>query len=406
MGGSMTRDAIEQYAEALRPRYRRETKKGKEAILTEFCKTTGYHRKSAIRLLNRKATSSSGRRRGRPRTYGVNLVHPLSVCWHASGYICSKRLAPFMAEMVRHLEDHGELLLNQEVHDALLTMSASTIDRLLRPQRLQMLRRPHVDMRAVSHLRNKIAVLTFADLRGLATGYMETDLVLHCGMTTEGFYLTTLVAVDIHTGWTECEAVWGKGQSRVGGAVDHIRRRLPFRLIGLHSDNGSEFINQTLYSYCQRHDIAFTRSRAHKRNDQPRVEQKNGSLVRRLVGYGRYHTKAACAKLDEIYELTRLHTNFFQPNMKLLRYERRNAKSVKVYDEPRTPYQRLQMTPAVSPETLASYQAIYEQLNPLQLYRDIEARLAELWRLEAVDPASELAARIRSSREEQGNTHL
>lgn len=402
----MTRDAIEQYAEALRPRYHQQSKQGKAAILTEFCRTTGYHRKSAIRLLNRKQKPPRGRRRGRPRTYGVDLVHPLTVCWHASGYICSKRLAPFMAEMLRHLEDHGELVLTQPMRELLSSMSASTIDRLLRPQRLQRLRRPHVDMRAVSHLRHKVAVLTFADLRGLSTGYLEADLVLHCGMTTEDFYLTTLVAVDIHTGWTECEAVWGKGQSRVGGAVDRIRRRLPFRLCGLHSDNGSEFINQTLYAYCQRHDIAFTRSRAHKRNDQPRVEQKNGNLVRQLVGYGRYNTKAAQEKLNEIYQLTRLHTNFFQPNMKLLGYERRNGKSVKVYDEAQTPYQRLQTSPAVGPDTLASYQAMYEQLNPLQLYRDMEARLLELWRLEAVDPASELAARIRSSREEQGNTDL
>jgi hypothetical protein len=396
----MTRDAIRQYVEALRPRYRRGTKAQKKTILDEFCETTGYHRKAAIRLLKGATRAQSGKRRGRPRVFGFDLVRPLTTCWHASGYICSKRLVPFMPEIVGHLEDHGELLLGDTLRDQLLSMSASTMDRLLRPQRAHMLRHPHVDMRMVSHLRNKIAVLTFADLRELPTGHLEADLVLHCGMTTEGFYLTTLVTVDIRSGWTECEAVWGKGQSRVGGAVDHIRRRLPFPLCGLHSDNGSEFINQTLYDYCQRHRIAFTRSRAHKGNDQPRVEQKNGNVVRHLIGYGRYDTKAAQAKLGEIYQLLRLHTNFFQPNMKLLGYERRNGKSVKVYDEARTPYQRLQMTSAVDAPTLASYQALYEQLNPLQLYRDIEARLAELWQLEAVDPASELAARIKLEQKE------
>jgi len=395
----MTRAAILEYVQALRPRYRRANKTEKRTILDEFCKTTGYHRKAAIRLLNRTAPSAPRRRRGRPRTYGVDLLLPLSRIWHASGYICSKRLAPFMSEMVSSLERHGELALGEEARAKLLSMSPSTIDRLLRPRRLQALHRPHMDMRSVSHLRNKIAVRTFAELRGLPIGYLETDLVLHCGMTTESFYLTSLVAVDIHTGWTECEAVWGKGQSRVGGAVEHVRRRLPFPLRGLHSDNGSEFINQSLYSYCSRLGVAFTRSRAHKRNDQPRVEQKNGSLVRRLIGYGRYNTKAAHAQMNRIYQLVRLHTNFFQPNMKLLGYRRHGNKTLKEYDTAQTPYQRLLAADEMDCATAATLAEQYEQLNPLQLYTAIEAELSELWKLEAVDPASELAALIRAERE-------
>jgi hypothetical protein len=292
----MTRTAILEYAQALRSRYRRANKAQKRIILDEFCETTGYHRKSAIRLLNRTIPSTRPRRHRRPRTYGVDVLVPLSRAY-ASGYICSKRLAPFMPEMLSSLERHGELALNGEVRAKLLSMSPSTIDRLLRPQRLQALHRPHVDMRAVSHLRNKIAVRSFAELRGLPIGYLETDLVLHCGMSAENFYLTSLVTVDTQTGWTEYESVWGKGQSRVGVAVEHIRRRLPFPLHGLHSDNGSEFINQSLYSHCTRLDIAFTRSRPHKRNDQPRVEQKNGRLVR-TVETGGYRPGIRAGRTD------------------------------------------------------------------------------------------------------------
>ena len=155
---------------------------------------------------------------------------------------------------------------------------------------------------------------TFAELRGLEMGHLEVDLVLHCGMTVEGFYLTTLVGVDIATGWTECVPVWGKTQSRVGGSVDPIRRQVPFKLLGIHSHNGSEFINHPLYDYCRRHGIwlrhvydLFTRSRPYKKNDQPRVEQKNGALVRHLIGYGRYTTRTAYDQLAKIYALVRLH---------------------------------------------------------------------------------------------------
>lgn len=163
----------------------------------------------------------------------------------------------------------------------------------------------------------------------------------HCGETTEGFHLFTLSAVDVATGWVECQAVWGKGQERVGSAVHHLAQRLSFPLLGLDSDNGSEFINHHLYAYCQRHRITFTRSRPYKKNDTAYVEQKNWSVVRRLVGYDRYSSRAAFDHLNRLYGLLQVYANFFQPVMQLQGKIRHGARVHKVYDQARTPYQRL-----------------------------------------------------------------
>jgi len=403
----MTRESILEYAAAVRRRYRKANKLQKGVILTEFCLTTGYHRKSAIRLLNRKPQRLKKRRRGRPREYGHGVTRVLKIAWaaerhgmtEATGRVCSKLLAPFMPQLIESLERHREIAPDPETREKLLRISPATIDRLLRPFRLRPLRRPYTKSRGASLLRNRIAMRTFAELRGMETGHLEVDLVLHCGMTVEGFYLTTLVGVDIATGWTECIPVWGKGQSRVGGSVDRMRRQVPFKLLGsFASDNGGEFINHPLYDYCRRHGILFTRSRPYKRNDQPRVEQKNGALVRHLIGYGRYTTRAAYEQLGKVYALIRLHSNFWQPTAKLIGRTRHGAKVHKVYDRARTPYQRLLALAVLDDERCRELQRLYQSLNPLQLHRQIDQELEKLWRLEAVDPVSQLAARIRAER--------
>ena len=203
----------------------------------------------------------------------------------------------------------------------------------------------------------------------------------HCGESGEGFYLTTLSAVDVATGWSECIGVWGKGQSRVAAAVHRIRQRLPFPLLGLDSDNGSEFINQHLYSYCQREKITFTRSRAYKKNDNCHVEQKNWSVVRRLVGYDRYNSQAALEALNRVYDLTRLYVNFFQPVMKLVSKSRHGAKVHKVYDRARTPYRRLLEAGVLTQAKRQELAATYYGLNPVLLLRQINENLECLWKL-------------------------
>lgn len=255
---------------------------------------------------------SCTRHRGRPIYYQPQtLTQLLTLIWEASGYVCSKRLAPFMGNLVDILRFHHEITIEESVYKQLITISPATLDRLLAPVRKARLRQPHISTSNVASPAHKIATHTYADLRALPIGHMETDLVLHCGMTTEGFYLTSLVGVDIVTGWSECVAVRGKGQHRVGAALEQLRRRLPFALLGIHSDNGSEFINQHMYDYCLRERIAFSHSRPYHKNDQPRVEQRNGSLVRQIIGYERYSSHAALAQLNLIYQLLHGHANFF-----------------------------------------------------------------------------------------------
>ena len=200
-----------------------------------------------------------------------------------------------------------------------------------------------------------------------------------------GFYLYTLCAVDVATTWVDLQAVWGKGQKRVGTAIHHVRQRLPMPVRGLDSDNGSEFINHDLYAWCQREGITFTRSRPYQKNDSAHVEQKNGAIVRPLIGYDRDASKAAYAQLARVYDLARLHINFFQPVQQLVRKERRGPRVHRVYDRARTPYQRLGATGVLSTPCRQELEAVYQRLNPLHLRRQLEAAVERLWTL-AVPP--------------------
>ncbi len=203
----------------------------------------------------------------------------------------------------------------------------------------------------------------------------------HCGESNAGFYLNTLSTVDVATGWSECVGVWGRGQERVGGAVHRVRQRLPIPLLGLDSDNGSEFINQHLYAYCQRERITFTRSRSCKKNDSCHVEQKNWSVVRGLIGYDRYSSRAALEALNRVYDDLRLYVNFFQPVMKLVAKTRHGAKVRKVYDIAQTPYQRLLKAGVLTEAKQQELAAIYHGLNPVLLLKEINENLEHLWKL-------------------------
>jgi hypothetical protein len=283
--------------------------------------------------------------------------------------------------MVKLLRQHGEQQIGAEIEALLCQMSSATIDRLLKPHRRLGGRKGLNTTRPGSLLKSSIPIRTFADWHENKPGFVEVDLVAHCGESAEGFYLNTLCAVDVASGWTECLPVWGKGQWRVGGAVHKIRQRLPFPLLGLDSDNGSEFINQHLYSYCHKEGITFTRSRAYKKNDSCHVEQKNGNVVRRLVGYDRYTSKAAYQYLERLYASIRLYTNFFQPTMKLVSKTRHGAKVHKVYDTARTPYQRLLESGVLLQAKNQELAVTYHLLNPVQLLKQINENLESLWRL-------------------------
>ena len=375
----MTRGSIREYVEAVRGRYFLVTKKERGKILDEFTKVTGCHRKAAIRLFRRGNQPRTNRKRGRPRRYGANVAEALRVAWEATDRLCSKRLHPFLPELVPILRRHGDSTMTVEIEAQLCQMSPSTIDRLLRFWRQSRGRRPLTTTKPGSLLKSSIPIRTFTDWQEDRPGFLEVDLVSHCGESTEGFYLTTLSTVDVASGWSECVGVWGKGQERVGTAIHRVRQHLPFPMLGLDSDNGSEFINQHLYNYCRLNRITFTRSRPYKKNDGCYVEQKNWSVVRRLIGYDRYNSRVALEVLNRIYELTRLYINFFQPVMKLVSKSRHGAKVYKVYDTAQTPYQRLLRSGVLTEAKRQELATTYYGLNPVLLLNQINENLEKLW---------------------------
>ena len=375
----MTLNSIQEYAEIMRERYLQAAKKEKGKILDEFIKVTGYHRKAAIRVLRKKSQSAVSCR-GRPASYG-SLLQPLKSIWEISDRLCSRRLKPFIPEMIQVLRRHNEMQIDAVTEAQLTKLSASTIDRMLRPYRQRGGRKPLSATQRSKLLKSCIPIRTFADWQENKSGFLEIDLVAHGGESTEGFFLNTLCTVDVASGWIECIPVWGKGQERVKAAVHRIRRKLPFPLLGLDSDNGGEFLNRCFNSYCQKEKIAFTISRPYKKNDSCYIEQKNGNIVRRIVGYDRYSSKMAYQSLGRLYDIVRLYVNFFQPTMKLIGKTRHGAKVHKVYDEAQTPYQRLLKSGVLNESKKAELSAIYTGLNPVRLLQQINSNLDQLWKL-------------------------
>jgi hypothetical protein len=377
-GGKVTRRSIAEYGEAVRVRYYRATKKEKTGILDEFVATTGMHRKAVIRLMNRRGGPSGKKKRGRPRLYGYEAMAALKLVWEASDCLCSRRLQPFLPELAAILKRCSELTMTGETEAQLCQMSQSTIDRLLRRWRMSGTRRGLSTTKPGTLLKNSIPIRTFGDWNENKPGFLEADLVAHCGESTEGFYLTTLSTVDVATGWCEPVAVWGKGQERVGGAVYYVRKQLPMPMLGLDSDNGSEFINQSLYNYCQRNGITFTRSRSYKKNDSCHVEQKNWTVIRRVIGYDRFSSRAAFRALGDVYTVLRLYINFFQPVSKLVRKSRHGAKVYKVYDTALTPYQRLLESGVLTEDKKRELADLYAALNPVTLLKEIRQSVDRL----------------------------
>lgn len=376
----MTRRAQDEYAEALHARYRAVSKEHKGRILDEYCRTTGCHRKAAIRRL-RRAAAHRVRRRGRPRTYGPDLTPVVERLWEISNRLCGKLLVPLLPVLVPALERHRALALAPLQRRHLLGLSAATLDRILQPVRHRHGRQPRRDAAPLTALKRQIPIRTWGEWAGVRPGALQGDLVLHCGESTEGFFLTTLVAVDVATGWTELEAIWGLGQRRVGSGVHHIRQRLPFPLREWHSDNGSEFINALLVAWCRRESIHFTRGRGSRKNDQAYVEQRNWIAVRRLVGYDRYSSRAAYALLQRLYDLLRLQLNFFRPLRKLLSKRRVGSKVIKRSDAPQTPYQRGLAAGVLSAPQRQALEHQFLAINPATLSQQIARTLEALWKL-------------------------
>jgi hypothetical protein len=374
---------------AVSSRYRQAAAEDKQRILDEFVENTAYHRKYAIRVLNHVPSERKKGKRRRARKYTAAIKQVLVTLWRAANCICSKRLVPFLGELITVLERHHELSLDAKVKAPLLEISAATVDRLLHAERQGSQRRGLGTTKPGTLLKSQIPIRTFADWDDARAGFLEVDLVAHCGSSTDGEYLNTLVLTDILTTWTECVALLNRSQQTVSEAIIRVRQDLPFPLLGIDSDNGSEFINANLLRYCQQERLTFTRSRPYKKNDQAHVEQKNWTYVRQFVGYARYDGLAAQQALITLYESLRLYMNFFQPTLKLLSKERVGGHVRKHYDTARTPYQRVLESPDVSDQVKAELRARYETLNPLALLRQLNRLQDRLWALETVRYANE-----------------
>ena len=358
---------------AVGQRYREASKKERSKILDEFAELTQYHRKHAIRVLTR-APCGPRQSSGRNRLYDEAVRQALIVLWEAADRLCGKRLKALIPMLVDAMERHGHLSLDPTVKDKLLSVSAATIDRALRNTREQIDGQRKRRTGVGAALRRSIPVRTFSDWRDPPPGFFEVDMVEHCGgPKTDGNYVHSLVLTDIASGWTECVAMPVRNQLLVVQGMSKVASDLPFPMLGVDTDNDSAFINQIVFDYCKELGLEQTRSRAYKKNDQAWVEQKNGSIVRRLVGYGRLSGRAATQALAQLYAVSRLYINFFQPSFKLKSKMREGARVHKKYHPPMTPCDRLMGLPSVAETTKATLREQFTALDPVRLLQEIRA---------------------------------
>jgi len=377
---------------ALSRRYAEAGRIERGRILDEFVAVTGYHRKHAMRVLRLGRTVSRHARRPGRRLYGEAVREALILLWEASDRVCGKRLKALLPVLIAAMERHSRLELDPLVRTAVIAMSAATIDRALAPCREASGRRRRWPSAGVPSVRREIPVRTFADWSDPPPGFVEADLVVHSGPSTRGSYVQTLVLTDIASGWTECGALLVREQHLLTEVLDKLKAAMPFALAGIDTDNDSVFINETLKAYCEANRIEFTRSRPYRKNDQAYVEQKNGAVVRRLVGYRRLAGLTAARELARLYASARLFVNFFQPSFKLLEKRRDGAVVRKRYDPPATPCQRLLADTRIPQEVRTKLEALQKQLDPVSLLHDIRHRqrrlvmLADKARIEDGEP--------------------
>lgn len=376
----MSLKARREMLESLRSRYLDANKGGKSRILDGFVAATGYDRKYAIRLLNNMQYDSDlviPKKRPGAKVYDEQFQFVLIKIWNAANQICSKRLVPFLPTLILSMERHGHLRITDELRSKLFNVSAATVDRLLSSER-QRIVSGISHTKAGSLLKNQIQVRTFADWNEQSPGFFEIDLVAHCGGDPNGGFLNTLTMVDVTTGWLECMPLIRKSASNVIDGINVAKKLIPYELLGLDTDGGSEFINYDLLDYCERCSITFTRSRTHNKNDQAFVEEKNGSVVRRLVGYDRYEGVQAWEALAKFYAVLRKYINFFQPSMKLTKKIRHNGRVSKKYDTAQTPCQRLLDRDDIGLTVKQSLENTYFELDPVLLMDELKRLQSEL----------------------------
>jgi hypothetical protein len=370
-------------------RYRVARKKRKGMLLDEFVALTGYNRCYAARLLGGVVVKSSAARptptgrRGRRRQYGPKVLGALKKLWAVLDFPCGKRLVANMEEMVSVLTKYKELRTSKATRQLLRSMSAATADRLLAGERKRLAIKGRTGTKPGSLLKHKIPICTFADWDDAKVGFLQVDLVAHEGGNPRGDFCQSLSVTDVATGWVETRAIKNKAQVWVFEALRDVRDNLPFPLLGINSDSGSEFINAHLFNYCKAERITFTRCRESRKNDNCYVEQKNYTAVRQTVGYLRYDTDKERELLNRIYGIYRLYANFFLPQMKLTQKTRNGSKVTKCYDRARTPYARALASREVAAQVKNVLRKQYATLNPAALRRDMAVLQQKLYKIAA-----------------------
>jgi hypothetical protein len=360
-------------------RYRNANRSGKAKILDELCAVTGWHRDHARKALRTALVPRVVRPRApRPPLYGEPVMVALRFCWAVLGAPAGKRLAPVLGELVARLSRLGELTVDDVTAALLSQMSAATIDRRLAPDRSKMQVRGRSHTKPGSLLKDSIPIRTWAEWNDAVPGFVEIDLVGHEGGNAMGEHCYTLTVTDIATGWTENRSVRNKAEKWVFEALMDIRGAFPFPIIGVDSDNGSEFINWHLLRWCEQNKTTFTRSRSGNSNDGAHVEQKNWAVVRTVVGYHRYDTSAELLLLNKIWALQSLMTNYFGPQQKLISKVRNGAKVTKKYDKPMTPHRRATAHDIVDQHDKTILADTYRELNPAAIQREIQALTSQL----------------------------
>jgi hypothetical protein len=381
----MSPQSKKEYTETTYLRYKKASRREKTKILDEYCATCGCHRKHAIRVLRRfkRFTKPKAKKRGKPTVYHKeDLLKPLKEIWLAANLPCSKRLAAILPLWLPgYIRQFGQL--SEKVCKALLAISPATIDRMLCHTRIHYRKRGRSTTKPGTLLRKQIPIQTnqWDESR---PGFLEADTVAHCGESMMGMFAFTLDCVDIATGWTEQRAVWGKGERGVLDQIKDIETTIPFPLLGFDCDNGGEFLNYHLFRHFteRKQAVKFTRSRAYHCQDNAHVEQKNWTHVRQWIGYDRLDNPQVVPLLNDLYRKEwRLFHNFFLPSVKLIDKERIGSKTLKRYDPPKTPYQRIMKSDYIPDSVKKNLSKQLENINPFLLRKNMETKLKRIFSL-------------------------
>jgi Integrase core domain len=381
MAGRISMGARREVVSAVAQRYGSAKRAEKGRILDELCATAGWHRKHAVRALRQReaaALDDNGGPRERRRKYDATSKNALTALWEASDRVCGKRLKVMIPTLLPALERNGRLKLDELDRDRVLAASAATIDRMLRDVKVAASGGKRRRAGFYSAIRREVPIRTFNDWNSPPPGFCEVDMVAHGGTSVAGSFIQTLTMVDVATGWTECLPLVTRDGSLVVEAINRAQNLFPWLLRGVDFDNDSAFMNDVVVPWCREQKLEVTRSRAYKKNDQAFVEQKNGAVVRRLMGYGRFDGADTARVMAHLYAAARLYINFFQPSFKLKEKRREGAKVIKRYHAPSTPYERALAHPEVPAAVKQRLREQYQTLDPIALLAEIRATQEEL----------------------------